>query len=270
MQISLSQDGTQADFDVDYLTSKLPQSMWNGHLTSANSDVRAGDNYRRHNLRWSGLVAWWSEVFGKFKGESSAEEDLLAGDAFPEGVPVPSNRTTGTALPEIQDAAVEFLADWLVRKNIDEAQAFVSDRALECVRFTANQEGGTLSIAEARNELRSILEGAAKRLGEHQTLSPYIQAVIPWRKGLQIIDHSYANDFTLLGVPDAFADAFTCGNASREAITQALGDPNARYGNYFGILFKVRSKDNQGAVLGILWAKEAEAWRIIAYQTIRP
>jgi hypothetical protein len=221
-------------------------------------------------MRWSGLVAWWSAIFAKLKGETPAEEDLLAADVFPEGTPVPADRPAGTVIPEVQDAAVEFLADWLVRKNIGEAQAFVSDRALECVRYNASQEGKTVSIDEARHELHSVLKEAAERLGAHQTLSPFIQAVLPWRKGLQIINHPYSNEFTLLGVPDAFADAFLCGSMSREAAIKSLEDSNAQYGHYFGILFKVRTRDNQGAVLGVLWAKENEAWRIIAYQTIRP
>ena len=47
MQFSLSEDGMRADVDVDYRSSKSPQALFNGHLTAANSDVRAGDNPRR-------------------------------------------------------------------------------------------------------------------------------------------------------------------------------------------------------------------------------
>ncbi len=60
IQFSISEDGLRADIDVDYRSSKVPSAMWNGHLTSANSDVRAGDNYKRHNARWAGLFNWWS------------------------------------------------------------------------------------------------------------------------------------------------------------------------------------------------------------------
>ena len=270
MQISISEDGTRADFDVDYQSSKMPEAMWNGHLASANSDVRAGDNSQRHNLRWSGLVAWWSDVFGKLKGAPTGEEDLLAKGTFPEGNPVPANQPPGTALPEVRDAAVEFLADWLVRRNIEEAQAFVSDRALDCVRLNSGKEGRVVSNAEARRELYSILKGAADRLGGHLTLSPSIHAVMPWRKGLLVLDHPFAQDFTLLSVPDAFANAFACGTISQQANDKALEDPNAQYGNYYGILLQARSVDNQGVVLGLLWGKENGAWRIVSYQMIRP
>ena len=52
IQFSLSEDGSKADIDVDYRSSKMPGAMFNGHLTSANSDVRAGDNHPQHTNRW--------------------------------------------------------------------------------------------------------------------------------------------------------------------------------------------------------------------------
>ena len=64
MQVSVSEDGRRADIDVDYRSSKSPQALFNGHLTSSNSDVRAGDNHDRHNGRWGGLANWWQEIFG--------------------------------------------------------------------------------------------------------------------------------------------------------------------------------------------------------------
>ena len=39
MQISVSEDGLKADIDVDYRSSKSPQALFNGHLSSANSAV---------------------------------------------------------------------------------------------------------------------------------------------------------------------------------------------------------------------------------------
>ena len=53
--------------------SKAPQSLFNGHLTSSNSDVRSGDNAQRHTRRWTGFANWWSDVFGGVKFGDSAE-----------------------------------------------------------------------------------------------------------------------------------------------------------------------------------------------------
>ena len=56
--------GCARDIDVDYRSSRSPQGLFNGHITSANSDVRVGDNAKRHNGRWQGLIPWWQQVLG--------------------------------------------------------------------------------------------------------------------------------------------------------------------------------------------------------------
>jgi hypothetical protein len=48
IQISCAADGKRTDIDVDYRSSKFPVAILNGHLSSANSDVRAGNNHARH------------------------------------------------------------------------------------------------------------------------------------------------------------------------------------------------------------------------------
>ena len=47
--------------------------LFNGHLTSANSDVRAGNNFTRHANRWTGLRNWWEGLLGLF--DRAAGED---------------------------------------------------------------------------------------------------------------------------------------------------------------------------------------------------
>ena len=44
IQFSIALDGRQADIDVDYRSSMFPVGLLNGHLSSANSDVRAGND----------------------------------------------------------------------------------------------------------------------------------------------------------------------------------------------------------------------------------
>jgi len=59
IQVSIAQDGRLADVDVDYRSSSFPGMLFNGHLSAANSDVRAGDNAERHAARWTGFQNWW-------------------------------------------------------------------------------------------------------------------------------------------------------------------------------------------------------------------
>ena len=113
--VLVAEDGLTADIDVDYRTSKAPQSLFNGHLTSSNSDVRSGDNARRHERRWNGFVNWWSDVFGGVRfGEHSDEGGGPFGGA-PTRPPsaVPPNRAANASIPDVADAVQEFLTDWI-------------------------------------------------------------------------------------------------------------------------------------------------------------
>ena len=75
IQFSMALDGRQADIDVDYRSSSFPAALFNGHLSSANSDVRAGDNADRHAARWSGFQKWWGSFFGVRSSRSPTPAD---------------------------------------------------------------------------------------------------------------------------------------------------------------------------------------------------
>ena len=59
IQVSIALDHRRADVTSTIATRASPSALFNGHLTTANSDVRAGDNYDRHNNRWTGFQNWW-------------------------------------------------------------------------------------------------------------------------------------------------------------------------------------------------------------------
>lgn len=44
LQFSIATDRIKADIDVDYKSSRFPEALFNGHLSAANSDVRATGN----------------------------------------------------------------------------------------------------------------------------------------------------------------------------------------------------------------------------------
>ena len=154
MQFSIAADGLTADIDVDYRASRAPRSLFNGHLTSSNSDVRSGDNARRHERRWSGFANWWSEVFGAVRFGEQPDEG-----AGPFGVaptrppsPVPPNRAANAPIPEVADAVQEFLTDWLIRRNYQEAASFFAPDILRCVADSMEMNPNGIAGAPAAGE----------------------------------------------------------------------------------------------------------------------
>jgi RHS repeat-associated protein len=61
LQLSMSSNFGRGDGDIDYRQSGFV-GFFNGHLGSANSDVRIGNNYQNHLKRFGpGLVDWWKK-----------------------------------------------------------------------------------------------------------------------------------------------------------------------------------------------------------------
>ena len=158
IQISVALDGRRADIDVDYRGSSFPVSMFNGHFTASNSDVRAGDNSDRHSGRWSGLSSWWRSFFGVPLKEAPADAPSTGLLAIP-------------ATPRAGDKAIDamvydFLTAWLVEGNIVQAMGYVAPRTYACMAMEARGSGGVRSRdgavrAHAAHEGRVRLAGAA-------------------------------------------------------------------------------------------------------------
>ena len=252
IQFSISEDNTKADIDVDYRSSKSPQALFNGHLTSANSDVRQGDNHQRHTLRWRGLTAWWQERFGKLPTENKGARDLYATERPEPPTPTPPDRPPNAQIPEVHDAVQEFLSDWLVRGNYDEAIDFLSDHALACLNIDDDADTEVLDARVAREHLREIMEYSAEEMGDLDHLTEAIDVMQPWDPTTVLEQHPYSGDFALAKMTREKAEPYLCGQDRPESA------------DYYGVLF--RFKDEGGGVLGLLWNRENGQWRIVAYR----
>ncbi len=259
IQFSVSEEGDKADIDVDYRSSKFPRAMFNGHLTSANSDVRAGDNPERHAGRWSGFVAWWRDVFGRLPSvdEAEAGPDLLTREPPEIPTPLPPDRSFDEEPLTLPDAAQEFLTDWLVRRNVDEAARFLSDRVIACVDVDEDPDDDVLRAQGAEAILRRAMESAIDELGDVDDLTEAIEAVLPWRESIRMQSHPFEKDFAVLELTSRDASAYLCGE------TLPSADPDA-YGTYFEVLF--RWKVPGGGVFGLVWTRENGHWRIVSYE----
>ena len=120
IQVSVAKDRRHADIDVDYRSAKFPQGLLNGHLTAANSDVRAGGNTQTHLHRWQGLVDWWENLFGAVGPEEASDESIEEGE-------IPAIPRKGSA--NLDAAAADYLTAWLVEQKPNLSAAYLSSLA---------------------------------------------------------------------------------------------------------------------------------------------
>ena len=125
--------------------------MFNGHLTASNSDIRVGDNPSEHDGRWPGSSPGGRRL-GSLEG-AAPSADLLNPDRPVAPTPLPPDRPSG-ASPDVEDAAQEFLTDWLVRRKYDQALEFLSPHAYACLNSTKMRAARSSTPPAARRELR--------------------------------------------------------------------------------------------------------------------
>jgi hypothetical protein len=256
MQFSVSEDGLKADIDVDYRSSRLPQALFNGHLSAANSDVRAGDNVDRHSGRWAGMTAWWRAIFGKLPDGQEGPRDTLVEAALAETpTSLPPDRPAGSPVARIEDAAQEFLTDWLVRREIGEALTFLSDRPAACVNVDDDAEYEALDADRARSALRETMQYVIDEIERPRNLTEVIDAVVPLTPDRQLVAHRFEGEFSV--------GELSLDEAAQYLCTRTQLEPDRPY---YGVVFRFKQTD--GGTLGLLWTQEAGAWRLVSFQAL--
>jgi hypothetical protein len=265
VQFSLSADGLKADIDIDYRTSKAPQSLFNGHLTSSNSDVRSGDNAQRHTRRWNGFVNWWSDVFGKVRFREGPEETTGTFGVVP-GRPaetLPPNRLPSASIPELSDAVQEFLTDWLVRRNFGEASSFLAPDVMPCIADSMDL-GPNASPERLRRAALQMMQRAAETWGRVTSLADAMNPVLPWSPAVRVLKHPFEHAFTLVEPPNEMGEAYACGAPPPPKRFQPSTAPV--YGTYYGAVLQVVREGQPGGTLVTVWRRINGEWRLVSYK----
>ena len=256
IQFSVSEDGRRSDIDIDYRSSRIPQGLFNGHLSAANSDVRAGNNLDRHNGRWAGFVAWWREIFGGLTERQPSGADLVETVPADVPTPLPPDRPTGAAVVEPQDAVQEFLTDWLVRRDVDQALQAVSASLYVCTNIDDDRENEAVRGNDARELLRDTMRYVVVAMGERRNLTEAIQS-LDLTPGQPLLAHAFEREFRLASLsPDQAA--------ARYLVCGADAVPSSNALNYEA-LFRFRRDDS--AAIALLWTQEDGRWKLLSFRT---
>jgi hypothetical protein len=262
IQYSFSRDGKRGDIDVDYRSSSFPAALVNGHLNSANSDVRAGENLEKHDGRWSGLNGWWQNLFGLLnpsdKGQRPAE-------TYRETAVPPNPRVSEKE--GVDKAVHDFLSSWLLEQKPNLAAAYFSRRSYPCLEARAQEKGKAVEAGMVRTRLLLALAGVNKALGTPTKLEEVVENVKPWSPPrLKPVKNAYESEFSLFAVPDDVAAANDCTELYASELIELAKkkEPSQKYGDYFASAFRTKTGPEKGSAVYFLWTKEDKHWKIVA------
>jgi hypothetical protein len=150
----------------------------------------------------------------------------------------------------------EFLTDWLVRHDYDQALQFLSPRAFACLTLDDEAQGRVLDAASSRRELRRIMEYSADRLGTHSNLTSVIVAFTPRDPKRVVLEQAFGREFMLTPLTEAQARPYLCDAATATSTG----------GEYVGAVFQFRAAG--GATFGLLWTREDGKWKLVSYRPL--
>jgi hypothetical protein len=254
IQISMALDETMVDIDVDYRSSKFPAAIINGHLTSSNSDVRAGNNFDRHTNRWAGLQNWWANWFSLPFVKLEEVEDQDRGRIIPAAPPKGRGK--------VQDAAYDFLNSWLVEGQPEVAMSYVSSRTFECERTDPDEP---LDVGMAPFQMLAGMRRVNEQLGKPEKLEDVLTGIRVARPELKVIQQPHHAAFVLYDVAESKALEFDCANRGKPA-TEVPKGSKTRFGKYFATGLHINAPGNRGGTLALLWEKEGKNWKIVSYK----
>ena len=254
IQFSIALDGRQADVDVDYRSPTFPVGLFNGHLSAANSDVRAGNNAERHAAHWSGFQNWWRGFFGVRLDRAPDAADTSSMLALPK-IPRAGKK-------DIDVMVSDFLKAWLVEGNTVAAMGYVSERSYACLaEDTPDPSAFDRGIAPF--QILVNLKAAQNAIGRHDSLDGLTVGVPLTMPGLRAAAQPHQAQFMIYEVSDDAAARFDCASH----LTPGAPTKGSRaYGTHFGATFRIAGPAGNDSV-ALLWAKENGYWKIVSWQT---
>ena len=253
IQFSISRDHKLSDIDVDYRASGFPKGLVNGHLSSANSDVRAGNNLDRHDGRWSGLNGWWRNVFGQLGsgGKPPAENATESVGHIPLNPGVKADQG-------VDKSAHDFLQSWVVEKQPNKSVAYFSRQSYPCLEATMQKSKYSVPTGMIRLRTLIAMQKFSDSIGTVNSVADVFNPANKWSQALKDAKNEYASEFLLVTVPADMEPDERC-------VAARSDDPGNRpKEKYFATAFRVKQGDSRNKVMTLLWAKEGDYWKITA------
>jgi len=251
LQVSATKDGKRADIDVDYRSNKFPASLVNGHLTAANSDVRAGDNDVLHNQTWSGLSNWWRGFLGL---------PLFVNSSGGSDAPSSEPAIKGSAKPEV--AVHDFLKSWLQDQRPDLAASYFAQSAFWCREL---ESGKPVDLGVAKFAALTALRDVNNQIGKVAKVSDAIEGVRLTGPRGKLIPQPYESEFMLYDVREDLAERMKCINQVDPSNLTEKAANSKSFGKYVASVFKFKRAGQQTETVAALWAKQNGYWKLISY-----
>jgi hypothetical protein len=92
-----------------------------------------------------------------------------------------------------------------------------------------------------------------------------MSSVEPVNELVRPVEHNNSKAFAMMAVPDQVADSFLCQRGRAQAKSPELKRAEAKYGTYYLSASRLNFGDEESPPLLLLWTREPNQWKVVAW-----
>ena len=211
------------------------------------------------SLLWAQEGDYWKIV--AIRIEDSSDAGIVPNNAAAQAVPAVEELRSIAGDPAAIKNITEFYQAWIAKRNVAQASTFASQRSYACLAAPSENQKKLTPIARIQFGLQQPLA----RIPSGANLSDMMSSLQPQNDLLRPVQQENSKAFAMMAVPDQMADSFLCQNRQLPARTPDLEPADAKYGGYYLTASRLNYGEEQSPALLLLWTKEEEAWKVVAW-----
>jgi hypothetical protein len=163
--------------------------------------------------------------------------------------------------PEAVREITSFYQSWVGKRDGVEAARYASERLYACLEASTEGE----KAMKPAERIRKALEAPLPRIPSEPNLSDMMSSAQSVNELVRPVEHPNSRTFAIMAVPDQMADSFFCRRQHLREKTPLLKPNDAKYGRYFLSDSQLNFGDEASPTFLLLWTKENDRWKIIAW-----
>jgi hypothetical protein len=241
-----------------------PDSGFSNFYTST-AHVKTGNNTELD------VFQVWSKLGNEWRLIAFHYENPFKPVTTPQLAAVPPVKVANSAVAadeELSRQTGEFLTTWLIKRESDKALLRIAPAALDC----AAEEAGyhTSSERDPAKRARDFLDLIAREMGGASNLPQLLVAPDVSHEQILPLSHPLKASYVLARVSNDLSDMFSCASklaGQKFARSHAAGEGSFTRNHYL-TMFRVKRAGVGGAAFALLWEKQGETWKVIAFDVI--
>jgi hypothetical protein len=209
------------------------------------------------SLLWAKEDKYWRIIAIRVEDGSDAGITPKRAAAAPR-VPEPE-KIAGD--PEAVKDITAFYELWVQKRDAASAAQYASERSYGCLAAPSQDENGMKPADRIQNALKRPLS----RVPQGANLSDMMSSVQPVNELVRPVEQVNSEAFAVMAVPDQMADSFLCQGRHPPEKTLELNSRAAKYGSYYLSASRLNYGEEQSPALLLLWTKDQDKWKVIAW-----